>query len=148
MTSSMMSAAMQRSRRALAGGAALDEVDFHDVGDERGDAVDVALDAVEGGLAVGRGAGQLDGELEARERRAEFVGDVAEQAALADDQLLQAVGHLIEGAAELPDLVLAPGLDADGEIALAEERDGGGDSCGWARRRRPRPASRARRWRR
>ena len=113
----------------LPGGAALDEVHFHDIADERGDAVDVALDAVEGGLGVGRRACKLDGELEARERGTEFVGDVAEEAALTRDQRLQLVGHLIEGAAELPDLILARAADANGEIALAELGDGGSDSA-------------------
>jgi hypothetical protein len=107
----------------LPGGAAFDEVHLHDIADERGDAVDVALDAIERRLAVGGGSGELDGELEARERGTKFVGDVAKEPALTCDQGLQLVGHLIEGTAELTNLVLTLALHPRGEISLTEERD-------------------------
>ena len=113
---------------AAQGGIAFDDGDFDDVGDERSNAIDVALDAVERGVGVGGSAGELDRELEAGERGAELVGDVAEEAALADDEAFEAFGHLVEGAAELADFVGAAGADAGSEIALAEARDGIGDA--------------------
>ncbi len=59
--------------------------------------------------------------------------DVAEQAALAGDKPFEALGHLVEGAAELADLIHAVGVHARGQVAVAEACDGGCDGGGWVR---------------
>jgi hypothetical protein len=66
----------------------------------------LALDALDAGLEARRVlAHQADRGLQAGQGRAQLVGDVVEQAALGADELLQLLGHAVEVAAQVGDLV-------------------------------------------
>ena len=80
--------------------------------DEVGQPGDLLLHARDGGVAIFGGAGELGGEAEARKRRAEFVGDVLQQAALRGEEGADPFGHAVEGAADFADFILARGVDA------------------------------------
>jgi hypothetical protein len=70
-----------------------------------------AFDAFERrGQFVGLLVRQANGGLQARQRRAQFVRDVVQQAALAVDQVAQLSGHAVEVAAKIAKFVAAPGL--------------------------------------
>ena len=87
-------------------GIAFGAGDLQEFGDESGEALDLFLDAVEGGVAVGSGAGEFDGELEASERGAEFMGDVLQEAALGSEEGLDALGHNVERLGEFAEFIL------------------------------------------
>ena len=105
---------------AAGGGVAFGARDLNQAADEVGEPRDFLLHARDGGVAIVGGAGEFGGEAEARQRRAEFVGDVLQQAALGGEQRADALGHAVEGAADFADFILAGGVDAHGEIAGAE----------------------------
>src|SRR6516165_8365804 len=88
-----------------------DRSDLHDVRHERCDAIHVALNAIERGVAVRRGSCKLYRKLEPRQRGPQLVRDVAEQPSLAYDEALKPFGHAIEGEPKLADLVLSVCLD-------------------------------------
>ena len=71
-------------------------------------------------IGIVAGARQFDGDTQPRQRRAEFVGDVQQQAAFGGEQGFDAVGHAVEGAGELAEFVAADAFGAGGEIAAAE----------------------------
>jgi hypothetical protein len=76
------------------------------------------------GQVAARRLGALFGELEhdpdAGERGAQFVRDVRQQLFFAANQRRDARGHVVEGAAELADLVAPRGVGARPQVALAE----------------------------
>ncbi len=66
------------------------------------------------------GARQFHGHAQPRQRRAQLVRDIEQQAALGGQQGFDAAGHAVEGAGQLAQFVAARGIDARGEIAAAE----------------------------
>ncbi len=105
---------------AAGGGVAFGARDLNQAADQVGEPRDLFLHARDGGIAIFRGAREFGGEAEAGQRRAEFVGDILQQAALGGEQRADAFGHAVEGAADFADFILARGVDAHGEIARAE----------------------------
>lgn len=66
------------------------------------------LDAVEGGhRALGLLPGQGDGQLQAGERRSQFMRHVIDELAARQHKLLDLFGHAVEIAGEIRDLVAA-----------------------------------------
>ncbi len=95
-----------------------------DVGDQALELVEVAGDvrqhlARDVGVAFER---EIEGHASAGERGAQLVRDVGEELALGAEQRGQALGHLVEGAGDLAELVAALRPDARREIAAAEAR--------------------------
>ena len=66
------------------------------------------------------GDGQVDGDVEASQRRAQLVRDVLQQPALGRQQGLDPAGHLVERPRQLADLVLPRRVDPRRQIAPAE----------------------------
>ncbi len=87
--------AAQRSRVAL-GARHLQEL-----ADQRVQPVGFLLDAVERRFGVVAGARQLHGHAQARQRRAQFVRNIEQQAALGGQQSFDALGHAVEGARQI-----------------------------------------------
>ncbi len=108
----------------LGGGVAFGASDFEEASDELVEAAGLAFDAIEGGGGVLVGAGEFDGDAQAGEGAAKFVGDVEEETALGGEQGFDAPGHAVEGAGELAEFVVAFRGDAGGEVAAAEAVDG------------------------
>jgi hypothetical protein len=55
--------------------------------DQRVEAVGLLLNTIEGGFGIVAGARQFDGDAKAGEGRAEFVGDIEEQAAFGESRV-------------------------------------------------------------
>ena len=91
--------------------------------DEHGEPADIALDAAEGGSAVVAREGQIDGDVEPGQGRAELVRDVLQQPPLGRQESLDPPGHLVEGPRQLADLVLPRRMDPRRQVALAEPVD-------------------------
>ena len=70
----------------------------------------------------------LDRRLHGHERGTQLMGDVARETVLELDVLLERGRHVVEGLAELTDLVGPPHARAGGEVAVAELRRRGGDA--------------------
>jgi hypothetical protein len=102
------------------GGVALRARHLQQLADQGVEAVRFLLYAVERDVGIVAGAGQFDGDTEAGERGAEFVGDVEQQPAFGGEQRFDAVGHAVEGAGELAQFVAPYALRARAEIAPAE----------------------------
>src|ERR1019366_2328436 len=105
-------------------GVAFSAGDLNQFSDKHIQAVGFAFNAIEGDIGVASAARQFNGNAETGKRGAEFVRNVLEKTALGFEKAFNAFGHLIDGAAELPELVGAAGVDAGGEIAFAEALDG------------------------
>ena len=72
---------------------------------------------------AGVAAGQFQGDVQPRQRRAQFMRNIAQQALLGRQQGFDLAGHAIEVAAEFADLIVPPRqtvADACGEIAGGE----------------------------
>ncbi|RFC44722.1 MAG: hypothetical protein DVB28_000886 [Verrucomicrobia bacterium] len=93
---------------------------------ERGHLGDFLPNIVEVGLQVGIGLllNDSEAELHARQGRAEFVGDVPEEAFLARDKFFESITEVVEGACEAADFVTA--LDGDACVELAASHAFGG----------------------
>ena len=74
---------------------------------------------------------QAGGPVQARERRAQVVGDVRDEPPLALDAALHRLGHAVDGIAELRHLVMPAGSDPRVELARRDALGG--------RRRPPQP---------
>jgi hypothetical protein len=66
------------------------------------------------------GAGQFDGHSQARERGAQLVGNIREQAAFRREERLDAGGHAVERSGKASQFVPAARIHTRGEIAAAE----------------------------
>ena len=82
--------------------------------------IGLLVDPRQGRLAVGAGLGQLDGESQPGQRRAELVRDVLEQPSLGRQQRGDLVGHAVERLRQLADLVATRQVIADAQVAPAE----------------------------
>jgi hypothetical protein len=105
-------------------GVALHARHFHQRAHQIRQPLDLFRDAGRGGVTVRGGLGQLRREAEARQRRTQFVRDVLQQAPLGGEQRLDALGHLIECARHIADLVAPAQARARREIAAAEALHG------------------------
>jgi uncharacterized protein YndB with AHSA1/START domain len=63
---------------------------------ERESLVTFLLQPIDGGIAIGRRAGQLGRKIQPRERRSQLMRDVLQQPPLGHHQRLNAIGHHIE----------------------------------------------------
>src|SRR5262245_28026992 len=81
-------------------GASLEARQREDLRDERVEALDLALR-----FRTRAPARELEGDPEARERRAELVRDVAEEPSLGVDEGFDAVGHDVEIVGEVGQLI-------------------------------------------
>lgn len=93
--------------------------------DEAVQAFGFEFDAIESrnGLGIGVATGEAQGDSQARQRGAQFVGDIADQAALRGHEGFDLFGHVVEIAAEVGDFVFALGggaIHAGAEIAGGE----------------------------
>ena len=101
-------------------GVAFGARDLEQLADEGIEAVGLLLDAIEGEIGIFAGTREFDGDAEAGQRRAQFVGDIEQQAALGGEQGLDAAGHAVEGAGQFAELVRRVASGAGAEIAAAE----------------------------
>ena len=99
----------------VGGGVAFGAGDLYEAADQVGEARDFFVHARDGGVAVVGSAGEFGGEAEAGQRRAKFVGDVLQQAALGGKQGADALRHAVEGAADFADFILARELTRTGD---------------------------------
>ena len=105
-------------------GVAFGARDLQQLADQSVEAIGFLLNAVERGFGIVAGACEFDGDAEARQGRPQFVGDIQKQAAFGGEQRFQAVGHAVEGAGELAELVAAHTFSARRKIAAAEALHG------------------------
>ncbi len=90
--------------------------------DEPRHPVDLVHHQVAGGLGVGAllGVEQLQMPADDRDRGAQLVSGVVEEAALLREGVLQPVKHRVECVAELRDVVVAGGVEAPAQVGVAD----------------------------
>ncbi len=87
---------------------------------EFGEPIDFFLQTIGGTLAIRRGTRKFDRQSKAGQRGTQLVGNVLQQAPFCRQERLNAVGHTVERAGEMADLVAPVDIDPGGEIAPAE----------------------------
>ena len=87
---------------------------------EFGEPIDFFLQTIGGTLAIGRGTRKFDRQSKAGQRGTQLVGNVLQQAPLCRQERLNAIGHAVERAGEMADLVAPADMDPGGEIAPAK----------------------------
>ncbi|MCY1435206.1 hypothetical protein D9M71_512920 [compost metagenome] len=110
----------QQRNAAGRAGIGVEAGEGEDFADQRFQAVAFLLQArPHAGAFLRRGAfGQGQGDAQARQRRAQLVGNVAQQLALAVDQALQARAHAVEVAGQHAQFVAAAGQVAEGFLLV------------------------------
>src|SRR5215472_16663813 len=93
-------------------GIAFGASDLNQFSDKRVEAIGFALDPVERNGRIAAGAGEFDGDAEARERRTKLVSDVLKEPALRFDEQFDALSHLVDGAGKLAQFIAAARVDS------------------------------------
>src|SRR5205085_2988369 len=81
--------------------------DVDQLPDECGQAIDLFLNAIDGGVAVGGRPRELRREAESRQWRTQLVRNILQKLALRGHQRMDPPRHFVEGPAEPSDLVVA-----------------------------------------
>ena len=79
--------------------------DLNQLADQHVEPVRLALDPVECGVGIAAAPRQFDGDSEPGERRPQLVRDILQQTPLRFEKALDALRHLVDGAAQLAKLI-------------------------------------------